>query len=324
MDNNNEEMKEIQEVLTPNSRTIDELTAFFGCSPKDFVKTLIYNADGQLVVAMVRGDRELNETKLKNYLNCIELEMASSEEVEKLTKAKVGFAGPIGLEGVKIIADNEIPNMKNFIVGANKTEYHFKNVNYGRDFKVDVVMDIRTVTDGDICPHCGGKLSLARGIEVGHIFKLGTKYSKVLGCNYLDENGAEIPMVMGCYGIGINRLLAAIIEQNNDEDGIIWPMSVAPYHVVVVPVNVNDEEQYNLAEKIHNELLNFGIDTVLDDRNERPGVKFKDCDLIGYPMRIVVGKKAKEGIVEFKLRNSNEKQELDYWDAIQEAYKIVK
>lgn len=324
LDVDNQELKEIQEVLTPNSRTIEELTDFFGCSPKDFAKTLIYKADGKLVVAMVRGDRELNETKLKNYLNCIELEMASQEEVEKLTKAKVGFAGPIGLEGVQIIADNEILNMRNFVVGANKTEYHLKNVNYGRDFKADVVMDIRTVASGDSCPHCGEKLKLARGIEVGHIFKLGTKYSDALGCNYLDENGNEVPMIMGCYGIGINRILAAVIEQNNDDDGIIWPVSVAPYHVVVVPVNVKDEEQCNLAEKIHNELSGCGIEVVLDDRNERPGVKFKDCDLIGYPIRIVVGKKAGEGIVEFKLRNSNEKQELDYQDAIKKACEIIK
>lgn len=324
VDNKNEKLKEMQEVLTPNSRTIEELTKFFGCSPKDFAKTLIYKADDKLVVAMVRGDRELNETKLKNYLNCINLEMASPEEVEELTKAKVGFAGPIGLHGVKIIADNEIPNMRNFVVGANKTEYHIKNVNYGRDFKADVVMDIRTIDNGDECPHCGGKIVLARGIEVGHIFKLGTKYSKVLGCNYLDENGQEVPMVMGCYGIGINRILAAVIEQNNDDDGIIWPISVAPYHVVIVPVNVKDGEQYNLAKKIHDELSNFGIEVMLDDRDERPGVKFKDCDLIGYPIRIVVGRKAKDGIVEFKLRNSDEKQELDYWDAIQKAYKIIK
>ena len=320
----NIELKEVQEVLTPNSRTVEELTSFFGCSPKNFAKTLIYKADGKLVVAIVRGDRELNETKLKNYINCIELEMASSEEVEELTKAKVGFAGPIGLENVQIIADNEIINMRNFIVGANKTGYHFTNVNYGRDFSADVVMDIRTVDVGDVCPCCGKELKLARGIEVGHIFKLGTKYSEVLGCNYLDENGKEVPMVMGCYGIGINRILAAVIEQNNDENGIIWPISVAPYHVVVVPINVNDEEQYNLAKNIHDNLSDFGVEVVLDDRNERPGVKFKDCDLIGYPIRIVVGKKAKDGIVEFKLRSSEEKEEMNYWDAIQKAYKIVK
>ena len=322
-DSNNIELKDIEEVLTPNVKTIDDLTQFFGCQSSDFAKTLIYRADKKLVVAMVRGDRELNETKLKNHLNCIELEMASPEQVTKLTNAEVGFAGPIGLKDVEIIVDKEVVNMKNAIVGANKTGYHIKNVNYGRDFKANAIIDLRTISDGDICPKCGGKMHLARGIEVGHIFKLGTKYSKALECNYLDEAGKENPMVMGCYGIGINRTLAAAIEQNNDENGIIWPISIAPYHVVVVPVNTKDETQCELAKKIYQNLCEKGLEVVLDDRNERAGVKFKDCDLIGYPIRIVVGKRANEGIVEFKLRSEAEKQELNYIDAIQKANEII-
>ena len=317
------ELKNVELVYTPDSRTIEELTKFFGCSPKEFAKTLIYKADQKFVAVMVRGDRELNEVKLKNYLNCIDLEMASAEDVERITKAEVGFAGPIGLDGVQLIVDNEVVKMRNFVVGANKTKHHLKNVNYGRDFSADVVMDIRTITNGDVCPKCKGKIKLIRGIEVGHIFKLGTRYSKALECKYLDEDGKEIPMIMGCYGIGINRTLASAIEQNHDEDGIIWPIAIAPYHVVVVPVNVKDETQYQLAEKIYNELANKGVEVVLDDRNERPGVKFKDCDLIGYPVRIVVGKKANEGIVEFKLREEKEKRELSCSDAIDRAYDII-
>lgn len=317
------DLKEMEEVFTPHSKTIDELTAFFGCSPKEFAKTLIYRADNKFVAVMVRGDRELNEVKLKNYLGCIELEMASPEDVTRITKAQVGFAGPIGLEDIDIIVDNEVVNMKNFIVGANKTEYHLKNVNYGRDFKASVVMDVRTIMDGDICPVCSGKIKLIRGIEVGHIFKLGTRYSKALGCTYLDEEGKETPMIMGCYGIGINRVLASAVEQNHDEDGIIWPIQIAPYHVVVVPVNMKDEAQQVLADKIYNELREKGIEVVIDDRAERPGVKFKDCDLIGYPIRIVVGKKANEGKVEFKLRREGEKQELSYTDAVAKSCEII-
>lgn len=324
INNENEELKEMEEVATPNVKTIEELTAFFGCKPDKFAKTLIYRADDKFVVAIVRGDRELNETKLKNYVDCVELEMASPEDVERITNAVVGFAGPVGLKDIQIIVDNEVVNMRNFIVGANKSGYHIKNVNYDRDFKATKVMDIRQIENGDICPKCGATVHLARGIEVGHIFKLGTKYSKALGCNFLDEEGKENPMVMGCYGIGVNRTLAAVIEQNNDENGIIWPISVAPYHVVVVPVNTKDETQVKLAEEIYNELQNRGLEVVLDDRNERPGVKFKDCDLIGYPVRIVVGKKAGENIVEFKLRKESEKQELNYIDAINKADEIIK
>jgi len=244
--------------------------------------------------------------------------MADAETVKEVTGADVGFAGPIGLK-VELIVDLEVTSMKNFVVGANETGYHLKNVNIGRDFKASVVMDIRKIVEGDKCPKCGAHVKIARGIEVGHVFKLGTKYSEALGCVYLDENGKERPMVMGCYGIGINRTMAAIIEQNHDENGIIWPISVAPYHVIIVPVNPTETAQMEAAEKIYSELGKAGVEVMLDDRNERPGVKFKDADLIGIPIRITVGKKIGEGIVEFKLRKTGEMVELSIDEAIARA-----
>ena len=303
----------LEKVETPNSKTIEELTNFFKCDSQKFVKTLVFKADSKIVLAMVRGDREVNLTKLQNHLNCIELEMADSELIYKITGAQVGFAGPIALkEEVEIIVDSEVETMKNFIVGANDTGYHYKNVNLNRDFKVTVIKDIREIAKGDKCPNCNKEIIIEHGIEVGHIFKLGTKYTKALDCVYLDESGKEQAMIMGCYGIGINRTMASIIEQNYDENGIIWPMSVAPYHVAIVPVNSKNSIQMELAEKIYDDLKVQGIEVILDDRDERPGVKFKDLDLIGIPIRITVGKKAPDGIVEYKLRKSSEVIELTF------------
>ncbi|HHY79931.1 MAG TPA: proline--tRNA ligase, partial [Thermoanaerobacter sp.] len=276
-----EEMLPKEKVYTPNVRTIEELVNFLGITPDKFVKTLIYKAKDNVIAALVRGDRDLNETKLLNILGIREeeLELADASIVEKVTGAKVGFAGPIGLKGeVMIIVDNEIPQMRNFIVGANETDYHIKNVNYGRDFKADVVADIKNVIEGDKCPRCGSPLKIDRGIEVGHIFKLGTKYSDALGAKYVDEEGNEKPIIMGCYGIGINRTVAAIIEQHHDEKGIIWPMSVAPYHVIIVPVNVSNEAQNRVAEDIYAALQKEGIEVLIDDRDLRAGVKFNDAD----------------------------------------------
>ncbi|MDQ2087513.1 proline--tRNA ligase [Herbivorax sp. ANBcel31] len=307
---------ELEKVETPDVRTIEELMEFFKCSSKEFAKTLIYKADDKTVAVMVRGDRELNETKLQNILGCIELEMADPETVQKLTGAEVGFAGPVGLD-IEIIIDNEVADMKNFITGANESGFHYKNVNIERDFKTAKVKDIRTICEGDKCPKCGEPVKVELGIEVGHIFKLGTKYTEALKCVYLDENGKENPMVMGCYGIGINRTMAAIIEQNNDENGIIWPMSVAPYHVTVIPVNIKNDSQRELAEKIYSDLLESGVEVMLDDRKERPGVKFKDADLIGIPTRITVGKKASEGIVEYKERQDSQISELPVEEALE-------
>jgi len=316
-----------EKVATPDVKTIEELVSFFNCSSKEFAKTLIYKADDRVVAVMVRGDRDVNETKLQNYLGCVELEMADEETVEKATGAIVGFAGPIGLNAelnIELVVDPEVTLMKNFIVGANETGYHYKNVNYERDFKASVIKDVRNIVEGDKCPKCGSSIKLTRGIEVGHIFKLGTKYSKALNCVYLDEQGKEVPMVMGCYGIGVNRTMAAIIEQNYDENGIIWPMAVAPYHVIIVPVNTTDSVQMETAEKMYNELCNAGIEVLIDDRDERPGVKFKDADLIGIPIRITVGRKAGDGIVEYKLRKYKDIKELKIDEAVSEAVREVK
>ncbi len=319
-----EPLYELEKIYTPDSRTIEELTNFLGTDAKTFAKTLLYNSDGKIVAVMVRGDREVNETKLANYLGSIELELASGEDVVKTTNASVGFAGPIGIE-VDVLVDNEVALMKNFVVGANETKYHFKNVNIDRDFKATVIGDFRNIEPGDICPMCKKeKIDTCQGIEVGHIFKLGTKYTDAMDCTYLDENGKEKTPIMGCYGIGVSRCLAAIIEQSSDESGIIWPVSVAPYHVIIVPVNAKSEEQAALAEEIYTKLKSSDIEVILDDRNERPGVKFKDADLIGIPLRINVGKGASDRKVEFVKRKGLEVTELSVDDAIKEAIDFIK
>lgn len=308
-------------VATPDARTIREVTAFLGCRDQDLAKTLLYKADDTHVAAMVRGDRELNEVKLMAYLGCGSLEMADEEHVKEITGADVGFAGPVGL-GIRIIADQELLGSASLTVGANRTGFHIRNVVPGRDFNAEFA-DIRSVAEGDLCPRCGEKLELSRGIEVGHIFKLGTKYSSALGCIYLDEAGAAHPMVMGSYGIGINRSMAVVIEQNRDDDGIIWPVSIAPYHVIIVPVNAQDEEQARVAEKLYRSLRDAGVEILLDDRNERAGVKFKDADLIGIPIRINVGRKAHGGMVEFKLRRSAEARLMTVDDALKAAIEEI-
>lgn len=319
----NEEMKEKHKIGTPNARTIDEVAAFFGKDAKSFVKTMIYNCDGKLYAVLVRGDREINEVKLANITGAAEVALADAEDVVKITGAKVGFAGSVNLSA-PIIADNEVMAMRNFIVGANETDCHIENVNPGRDFTPEITADIRSIEEGDICPVCGKRIKTAQGIEVGHIFKLGTKYSDALGLTYRDETGEDKSVIMGCYGIGVNRCLAAVIEQNHDDNGIIWPVAVAPYKAVVVPVNVNDSVQANMAEEITKRLEDEGIEVIIDDRDERPGVKFKDWDLIGIPVRITVGKKAGEGLVEYKLRNEAEFELLEKEEAIKKALEYIK
>ncbi len=314
---------EIEKIYTPNSRTIEELTDFLNTTPLSFAKTLLYNSDGKIVAVMVRGDREVNETKLANHLGSIELELASPDDVVKTTGAAVGFAGPVGLD-IEVIVDNEVALMKNFVVGANETGYHFKNVNINKDFTPTFVGDFRNIEIGDTCPACkNDKIATCQGIEVGHIFKLGTKYTDAMNCTYLDENGKEQTPIMGCYGIGVSRCMAAIIEQNADESGIVWPVSVAPYQVIVVPVNTKNEEQVALAEKIYKALNDAGIETIIDDRNERAGVKFKDADLIGIPVRINVGKNAGENKVEFVIRKGNQLTEATSEEAIELAVKYI-
>ena len=272
---------------------------------------------------MVRGDREVNEVKLKNLVGCVDdLELAEPFMVRQITNAEVGFAGPVGLD-IPVYVDKEVAMMKNFIVGANETDMHYKNININKDFTPTEVADIRTIETGDVCPKCGKPIKTAQGIEVGHIFKLGTKYSDALGLKSLDETGKSKTVIMGCYGIGVTRCLAAAIEQNNDENGIIWPVSIAPYHAIVIPVNSKNEEQSEIAEKVYNDLKAKGIEVLLDDRNERAGVKFKDADLIGIPVRIVVGKKCGEGVVEYKERTAENAVEKNIDDAVNDVVEFI-
>lgn len=297
-----EELLEVEKVATPDSRGIDEVSSYLNVSPKKTVKLLMYNIDGKIVGVVVRGDREVNEVKVSNAANAAtDIMMASHEEYKNATGCEVGFGGPVGLKADLLLVDEEVKNMYNMIVGANETGYHLKNVNYGRDFE-GVVGDFRNIENGEKCPVCGEKVSIARGTEVGHIFKLGTKYSEAMNATFIDENGKNTPFVMGCYGIGVTRTMASIIEQHHDENGIIWPLSVAPYHVSVIPVNIKDEEQMKVAEELYNSLKDLGVEVLMDDRNERAGVKFKDSEIMGIPMRVTVGKKISEGAVEFKLR----------------------
>ena len=317
-----EDYKELNKVETPNARTIEDLVDFFNTTSKKFAKTLIYAVDNKVVAVMVRGDRVVNETKVVNAIGgALEFQMAPAHIVREATGAEVGFAGPIGIKVDVLFVDNEVAEMINFIIGANDTGFHYENVNYGRDFTGNLG-DFRNVVEGDKCPKCGGSLTIARGIEVGHIFKLGTKYSDALGARFIDENGESKALVMGCYGIGINRTMASIIEQHHDEDGIIWPLSVAPYSVVIIPAVMKNEEQLKLAEKLYDEFRAKGIEVLLDDRNERTGVKFKDADLIGIPARITVGKKISEGMVEFKLRSSKEVEEVAINKILERYYEI--
>lgn len=298
-----EELLEMEKVATPDSRGIYEVSEFLKVSPKKTVKLLMFNVDGKIVGVVVRGDREVNEVKVANAAQASgDIIMASNEEYTKATNCEPGFGGPVGIKVDLLLVDEEVANMYNMILGANETGYHLKNVNYGRDFE-GVVGDFRKIESGEKCPKCGSEVTIARGTEVGHIFKLGTKYSAAMNATFIDENGKNVPFVMGCYGIGVTRTMASIIEQHHDENGIIWPLSVAPYHVLVIPVNIKDEAQMKIANKLYDELRKIGVDAILDDRNERPGVKFKDSELIGIPMRVTVGKKITDGEVEFKLRD---------------------
>lgn len=308
MEESTDDYKGKELLYTPNVGTINDLEDNFNIKAIDTVKTLIYKADGRFVALMIRGDHEVNEEKVQKLLGAKEFEMASVEEDEEVTGARVGFAGPIGLD-IEIIADNVVSKMRNFLVGANKTDYHYINVNL-KDFKIDKIADIRNVTEDDVCPKCGAKLSFKKGIEVGNTFKLGTKYSEAMDLYFADEDNKLKPVVMGCYGIGIARILAAVVEQNHDENGMILPKEIAPYEVCIVVANTKDEEQVRLGNELYEKLLSKGIEVLLDDRNERAGVKFKDMDLIGIPVRVVVGKKANEGIVEYKERSLDEVIEL--------------
>ena len=305
----NEETKEKELLYTPNCGTINDLYENYGIDSKNTCKTMIYKVDGKFYAFMVRGDREVNEYKISRLLNAVSVEMATAEEDEKITGANVGFAGPIDL-GIPVIIDNEVLCMKNFLVGANKSDYHYINTNLN-DFKYEQVADIRNVCEDDKCPECGHDLSFRHGIEVGNTFKLGTKYSESMGLYFADENNKLKPVLMGCYGIGVARIMAAVVEQNHDEDGIIFPEIIAPYNLAIVVVNSKDETQMKVANELYEKYKKDGIEVILDDRDVRAGVKFKDMDLIGIPKRIVVGKKASDGIVELKYRNSSAIEEIN-------------
>jgi prolyl-tRNA synthetase len=296
-------------VDTPGMHTVEQVTAYLGLNARRLIKTILYQTEKGVVAALVRGDRDVNEVKLQKVLDVLRLELADAATVEKITGARVGYAGPVGLQNVRLVADDEVMLLVNAVAGANRDDAHLVNVNPGRDFVPHMVADIRVVRAGDPCPKCGAFLQETRGIEVGQIFKLGDKYSRALGATYLDEQGQSRPMIMGCYGIGVTRTMAAAVEQNHDEDGIIWPVSIAPFHVVVIPVNHKDEQQMSLAEEIYQELQAGGVEVVLDDRAERAGVKFKDADLVGYPMRITVGNQAVQtGKLELRYRATREMQ----------------
>ena len=311
-------------VDTPNLRSVKEVAGFLKLNPKHFIKSLFYQADDEEVLVLIRGDREVNEIKLQNYLGCLELQMLDAEKVASICQADVGFVGPIGID-IKTIADKEVPLITNAVVGANKNDCHYKNVHPERDFKIDAVVDLRLVGEGEPCPKCSGRLKSARGIEAGQIFQLGTKYSDALNATYTDESGKEQLIVMGCYGIGVSRTLQAAIEQNHDADGIIWPITIAPAQVVIIPVSTKDEGQVSAANEIYEFCKEAGIEVILDDRDERAGVKFKDADLLGYPIRLTVGKKTvNEGTVDIRLRHSGEEQAVAKGEAIAAIEKLIK
>ena len=327
------EMLPLEKVYTPGTKTIDEVAEYLKLDKKQTIKALLfvtYDAEGNengYVAVFIRGDRELNMTKLVNALNIPEYAIAFADE-EKMSAATGcvgGFTGPMHLHDCKIIVDSELPGLKNLCAGACETDHHYINMNYGRDYKGDMIVDLKTLKEGDECPICGAPVRHARGVEVGQIFKLGTKYSEPMKAIYKDENQKDQLIWMGCYGIGISRTFQAIIDmpQNHDDNGIIWPMSVAPYHVIITQVKPGDEAQDEVAGRIYNELTRAGVEVLWDDRDERPGVKFKDADLIGIPVRITVGKLAAEGIVEYKLRRDQDKTEKTVDDAIADAIAIV-
>jgi prolyl-tRNA synthetase len=312
----NEEAKEIEKVLTENQKTIADVSSFLNVQEQQCIKSLLFKVDEQFVLVLVRGDHEVNDIKLKNLYQAGIVELAQAEETLQVLGCTVGSVGPIGVSNVEVIADHAVKAIINGVCGANEENYHFVNVNPDRDFHVSRYEDLRFIQVGDPSPDGQGEILFAKGIEIGHIFKLGTRYSEAMNAVYLDENGRSQPFIMGCYGIGVSRTLAAIAEQFNDDKGLTWPVNVSPFDVHLISVNMKDEAQVELAEKLYNELKQNRFDVLYDDRTERAGVKFADSDLIGLPIRLTVGKKANEGIIEVKVRKTGEMKEVHYEEIV--------
>jgi len=318
-----EPMLEMARVETPGKRKVDAVCEFLGINAEQLVKTMVYKADGELVAVLMRGDRDVEEVKLKNLLGATDIELATDQEVFDGTGVPTGYLGPVGLKQ-RIVADQEVSVMKNFCVGGNEKNYHLKNVNLERDFAVEKVADLRQITTADPCPECGGRLELTEGIEVGHIFKLGTGYSESMNATFQDSDGQEKHFVMGCYGIGVSRVVAAAIEQNHDENGIIFPTPIAPFTVIVLNLGASDDAVNEAAEKMYADLQTAGLEVLFDDRDERPGAKFKDADLLGIPYRVTVGKSfAKNGMVEIRNRRTGVTEEATPADAVAQLVKRI-
>ena len=316
-------MLELEKVETPGKRKVEAVCEFMEIEPSQLVKTLVFLADSKPVAVLVRGDREVQEVKLKNLLGAIEVEMADDKQVYEATGVPTGYLGPVNLQ-IKLLVDQEVAGMRNFVIGANEKNYHLRNVNMGRDFVPSAVADLRQITVDDPCPICGAKLGLKEGIEVGHIFKLGTGYSQAMEAFFQDSDGQEKPMVMGCYGIGVSRIVAAAIEQNHDDNGMIFPMPLAPMQVILLNLGVSDEQITATAESLYEELSAKGVEILLDDRDERPGSKFKDADLLGIPLRITVGKRfIKEGVVELRQRKEGSTEELTPEQVVARVFELI-
>jgi len=319
-----EEEAPLEKVLTPNLKSVEQVSAFLNVTPRQLIKTLIVETDSGAIAVLIPGDRELNEAKLPRVSDSPGVRMASAETIRKLTGAEVGFAGPVGLKGVKIVADHSIAGGKNFVVGANETDYHLKGANIGRDFSIDAYEHLIAVEHGDGCPQCGKPLVGSRALEVGHVFKLGTKYSRSMNACFLDKNGREIPFLMGCYGLGVSRTVAAVIEQNHDSDGIIWPATLAPMDVHLLPLKVEEEAIMKTSTWLHDALEARGVEVLMDDREERAGTKFKDADLVGLPWRITIGEKfLAENLVELRSRRTKEVTRMPVQEAVEKLVSLV-
>ncbi|AYA75453.1 proline--tRNA ligase [Bacillus sp. Y1] len=319
-----EPQNEMEKVLTENKKSIEEVVGFLNVDASKCIKSLLFKVDDQYVLVLVRGDHEVNDIKLKNLYSASIVELATPEETKEILCCSIGSLGPVGVNKVEIVADPAVQAIVNGVCGANEEHHHFINVNADRDFSVTKYSDIRFIQEGDLSPDGQGKIVFAKGIEVGHVFKLGTRYSEAMNATYLDENGKSQPMIMGCYGIGVSRTLAAVAEQFNDENGLVWPAQIAPFEVHLIPINLKDEAQAKLASELYEQLKAQGLEVLMDDRAERPGVKFADSDLIGLPVRVTVGKKAADGIVELKVRKTGEMLEVHKDDLLQTIADLLK